>query len=594
MVPKANCGLAVFPAGVLPPTGSRAPDAHHVSKKTGFLLPQSTQCLDGNMRSTQFQTTKPSGLRMPSPSLEFFWSASNSSSQKATQPMNTLDSFIPSLQKLNASNKSRDPRLLHAPGKILKMENNATFSGNAREVHDQYLVVDDDNKKSGEPPDPQSHCLLIEQASELNHGSLLDDYSMLAESTPAEESQGVHGLEVALNVTPVKNDDPGCNLNCSNVLITQGPGAIQDGGANVHDIVEKPQAKCGTLQVPPVENHKYYIDAQFRADLPLAKAKIIRLRKLKLKFLQTNLSKETQRIKMNGDILFGERRSLGEFHIGDLGSTMDVSLKNQGSAGSVLKSCHTVSLFKYAKQANELAATVDKMTNELCVEDAKVESLEENLFEGSSNSRLSNSAKDSHFLKVVADDGQSGRLPEPQTPSLVVDHGFEENHGLYLNDHLLLGKSTSSEELQEEKVLANVQVAKDQSDVDRSELKSSIVVIQVPLSMQDSGVDVEGMAEHELVEDAPSGSVDSETSNEYDKSSIDTLGTDMVFCGQASSESDSVLMTRDNQTLMSNTGNRFCMSEESVFLVQKETQANETNIVDIGVDKMNTIMPDDI
>ena len=24
------------------------------------------------------------------------------------------------------------------------------------EVHDQYLVVDDDNKKSGEPPDPQS------------------------------------------------------------------------------------------------------------------------------------------------------------------------------------------------------------------------------------------------------------------------------------------------------------------------------------------------------------------------------------------------------------------------------------------------------
>ena len=113
--------------------------------------------------------------------------------------------------------------------------------------------------------------------------------------------------------------------------------------------------------------------------------------------------------------------------------------------------------------------------------------------------------------------------------------------------------------------------------------------------MQDSGVDVEGMAEHELVEDAPSGSVDSETSNEYDKSSIDTLGIDMVFCGQASSESDSVLMMRDNQTFdVSNTGNRFCMSEESVFLVQKETQANETNIVDIGVDKMSTIMPDDI
>ncbi|GFZ17940.1 hypothetical protein Acr_26g0012090 [Actinidia rufa] len=392
MVPKANCGLAVFPAGVLPPTGSRAPDAHHVSKKTGFLLPQSTQCLDGNLRSTQFQTTKPSGLRMPSPSLEFF----------------------------------------------------------GQEVHDQYLVVDDDNKKSGEPPDPQSHCLLIEQASELNHGSLLDDYSMLAESTPAEESQGVHGLEVALNVTySSKNDDPGCNLNCSNVLITQEE-AIGASGLKNNILAEKAETKVSS-------------------DKPL---------------------EETQRIKMNGDICLGR---------GDLlvNSTLEI-----------LEALWTLLLM------------MDNLVD----------------------------------------------YQEPQTPSLVVDRGFEENHGLYLNDHLLLGKNTSSEELQEEKVLANVQVAKDQSDVDKSELKSSIACNSRRVHHQ--------------------ASVDSETSNEYDKSSIDTLGTDMVFCGQASSESDSVLMMRDNQTFdVSNTGNRFCMSEESVFLVQKETQANETNIVDIGVDK---------
>ncbi|XP_057483482.1 uncharacterized protein LOC130770156 isoform X2 [Actinidia eriantha] len=786
MVPKANCGLAVFPAGVLPPTGSRAPDAHHASKKTGFLLPQSTQCIDGNIRSTQFQTTKPSGLRMPSPSLGFFGqsktSASISSSQKATQPRNTLESYIPSLQRLNASNKLRDPRLLHAPGKILKLENNATFSGNVRvscsstecfvpcassdvshenrrfklegnnvhkveamipyyskrsdstkenqevdggkgfqecgephkvedikslefqnkenvpnvtsniyksggsenlssngpphespeqayecaaevdqlrdklqvedvqvhflgtaslseccdnklhtsEVHDQYLVVHDDNKKSGEPLDPQCHCLLIEQTSELNHGSLLHDYLMLSKSTPAEESHGVHGLEIALNVIPVKDDDPGCNLNCSNVLITQGPGVIQDGGADVQDIVEQPQAKKALFTsadiVPVVENHKYYIDTQFRVDLSLGKSRdhttgtvttcnpmalcsLIKEEDIGAKGLKKNILaekaetkvssdkplEETQRIKMNGGILFGERRSLGEFHTGDLGSTVDVSLKNQGSAGSELKSCQTASLFKYAKQAKEVAATVDKMRNELCVGDAKVEFLDENLLEGSSSSILSNSAMDSHCLKVVADDGQSGGLPEPQTLSLVVDHVFQEKHGLYLNDHLLLGKSTSSEKLQEEKVLANVQVAHDQSDVDRSESKSSIVVIQVPLSMQDSGVDIESMAEHEHVEDVPLGSVDTETSNEYDKSSIDTLRHDMVFFGQASSESDSVLMMRDNQTFgVSNTGNKFCMSEESVFLDQKEIQANETNIVDIGIDTMNTITPDDI
>ncbi|PSR86626.1 Serine-rich adhesin for platelets like [Actinidia chinensis var. chinensis] len=801
---------------------------------------------------------------MPSPSLGFFGqsktSASNSSSQKATQARNTLESYIPSLQRLNASNKSHDPRLLHAPGKIPKMENNATFSGNVRvsgsstecsvpcassdvshenrrfklegnnmqkveamipcyskrsdsmkenqevdagkgfqecgepykvedikslefqnkenvpnvtsniykssgsenlcsngpphespeqayecaaevdqlrdklqvedvqvhfmgtassseccdnklctsEVHDQYLVVDDDNKKTGEPPDPQNHCLLIEQTSELNHGSLLDDYLMFSKSTPAEESHGVHGLEIALNVIPAKDDDPVCNLNCSNVLITQGPGVIQDGGADVQDIVEKPQAKkalstsadivpavenhntpaeeshgvhgleialnvipakdddpvrnlnCsnvlitqgpGAIQdggadvqdivekpqakkalstsadiVPAVENHKYYIDTQFRVDLSLTKSRdhttgtvttcnpmalcsLIKEEAIGANGLKNNILaekaetkvssdkpiEETQRIRMNGGILFGEKRSLGEFHTGDLGSTVDVSLKNQGSAGSELKSCQTASLFKYAKQAKEVAATVDKMTNELCVGDAKVESLVENLLEGSSNSILSNSAIDSHCLKVVADDGQSVGLPEPQTPSLVVDHVFQEKHCMYLNDHLLVGKSTSSEELQEEKVLANVQVAHDQSDDDRSESKSSIGVIQVPLSMQDSGVDIEGMAVQELVEDAPSGSADTATSNEYDKSSIDTLRNDMVFFGQASSESDSVLMMRDNQTFgVSNTCNRLCMSEEPVFLVQKEIQANETNVVDVGIDKMTTITPDGI
>ncbi|GFS45785.1 hypothetical protein Acr_28g0012360 [Actinidia rufa] len=371
---------------------------------------------------------------------------------------------------------------------------------------------------------------------------------MLSKSTPAEESQGVHGLEIALNVIPVKDNDPGCNLNCSNVLITQGPGAIQDGGADVQDIVEEPQANAALFTsadiVPAVE--KYYIDTQFRVDLSLAKSR------------DHMTGTETQRIKMNGSIFFGERRSLGEFHTGDLGSTVDVSLKNQGSAGSKLKSVQTASLFKYAKQAKEVG-----MRNELFVGDAKVESLDENLLEGSNNSILSNSAMDSHCIKVVADDGQSGGLPEPQTPSLVGDHVILEKH--------------------------------DQSDIDKSESKRSVAVIQIPLSMQGSGVDIEGMAEHELVEDAPLGSVYTESSNEYDKSSIDTLGNDMAFFGQDSSESDSVLMMRDNQTFgVSNTGNRFCMSDESVFLVQKEIQANETNIVDIGIENMNAIMPDDI
>ncbi|KAI7983971.1 hypothetical protein LOK49_LG15G01543 [Camellia lanceoleosa] len=135
LVTKANCGLEVFPAAVLPPTGSRAPDAHDLYRKTG-VVPQNTHYIGGNMRDTQFQTIKPSGLRMPSPSLGFFCqpksSASNSSSQKATQPSNIPKSYIPGLQRFNGSNYTHDPRLLHAPEKMPKMDNNATVSGNSR------------------------------------------------------------------------------------------------------------------------------------------------------------------------------------------------------------------------------------------------------------------------------------------------------------------------------------------------------------------------------------------------------------------------------------------------------------------------------
>ncbi|GFZ20536.1 hypothetical protein Acr_28g0012410 [Actinidia rufa] len=310
------------------------------------------------------------------------------------------------------------------------------------EVHDQYLVVDDDNKKSGGPPDPQSHSLLIEQIFEFYHGSLLHDYLMLSKSTPAEESHGVHGLEIALNVIPVKDDDPGCNLNCLNVLITQGPGAIQNKGADFGvdlSLAKSRDHTTGTVTTcKPMALCSLIKDEDIGAN---GLKKNILAEKAETKVSSGKHLEETKRTKMRGGILFWERRSFGEFHTGDIGSTVDVSLKNQGSSGSELKSCQTASLFKYAKQAKEVAATGDKMTNELCVRDAKVESLDENLLEGSSNSILSNSAMDSHCLKVVADDGKSGGLLEPQTPSLVVDHVFQEKHGLYLNDHLLLGKS---------------------------------------------------------------------------------------------------------------------------------------------------------
>ncbi|KAL7000732.1 hypothetical protein U1Q18_001885 [Sarracenia purpurea var. burkii] len=117
-------------------TWAKIVDAHDLSKKIGSLLSHDTHFINGNMQCKQLQIIKPSGLRMPSPSLGFFVqpksSASNSSSPKAAQPSNIPRSSIPSLQRHKALNSTINPRWrLHAPAKMQKMDNNPTVSGDS-------------------------------------------------------------------------------------------------------------------------------------------------------------------------------------------------------------------------------------------------------------------------------------------------------------------------------------------------------------------------------------------------------------------------------------------------------------------------------
>ncbi|KAH7837452.1 hypothetical protein Vadar_014035 [Vaccinium darrowii] len=520
------------------------------------------------------------------------------------------------------------------------------------EIHDQYMEFDDDSQRSGEPLKPRSGCLLVEQASELNHGFPSHDYSLLSEGTPAEECHGVYGLQVALKDVPEKGDDCGRILNRCNVLITQNLGATQAGGVDVHEMLEQPQVKAtlsisagmvpkdenrecdgATLSisagmVPKDENRECDGDTQFEPDLSSMKSRdhlvvdvtnsdsiVCSLSKeedkgangLKNNILEekseTEISSENRhedngRTNMNAVILFMESRSLDEFHHADLGNSTDVSLINQNSSGG-LERCRSASL-EYTEQANEDAAGMDKSS-----EDTELQSLDGNPFLGSSYSSHSNSAMDSQSVMAVADvDGQSSELPkvEQEMPSLVGHNSFQYHHGLRLNDYLLHGKSSSSDESQEEKVIANVLIVGEQNDGDSSESKSFSVEIQEPLSTQDSDVDTVGMAEHQLVEHGPSSYVDNETSTVAVKHSVDTiLWNEMVHSGQAtSSESDlAVIMGDDDKSHQAvgviATDKASCLTEEPAFTDDKiQSLANETDVVNPGVEKINAVLLDDI
>ncbi|XP_052185738.1 uncharacterized protein LOC127797167 [Diospyros lotus] len=854
-VMEVDCSLEVLPASGQAIVSHAPPDGYG---KTGNLIPQNTHCVAGNMQYTQFQTTKPSGLRMPSPSLGFFSQpksrASSSSVQKPSQPSNIPGSCGPNLQRVKVPNYKLDPRLLHARQKMPKIDNNATVDENARisglstecsvscdnshashesgklklegnsvkkvelmsqcypvssrmmeekqevhnvtdghkvlqecgehdtadqrysegsdsdfqmnvhrlmqsgssdqfkdstndatishpktigskitvldnsitsqisqivcvgtvditrqkllkdkkydysvaceviskphskydavsighglailhdssiniadrlnsssfpsesadqvnevaagvdqftdqlhvedikvnssdgtflvkdidnmnntsEVNNQYLVVEK-NTKSRDHPEPQSDCLLVEQTSKLNNGFLLDRLPLGRQSA---------GLEVSLNVIPEKGDDYGTEINCSKVLVTQFEGGIQDCGVDVHEIVVQPRMEAALStsvhMVPPVKNKKCNIDTQFSSGLFLQersdhtagavttfssmeyslsrKEEDMRAKGLKNRLLPdesgTEVSSESpdeenNRTMMNGGILFEERRSHDKFCTGDPVNAVGVNFINQGSAGIKLKN----HLLENSEQVNKEEAGTHKIPNDLCVGDEKAQSLDGNLFVGNSNNRL-NSAVDNQFIMVPDLNGQSGGQSHITSHSIVADHNTKDNHGLHLNNCISFGKCPTSEECQEEKLLANFPVVKEES-----ESKSSRVAIQVPLTVQDSGVHVESASEHGHMEGAHSGSVNSDTLADHGNSAAKIFGNGTVVSYEAtSSHSDMPSMMREDQTSgVTIYYKEICLNEESGPLVRIQTSANETKIVELGVDKGR--MVDDI
>ncbi|KAK7257744.1 hypothetical protein RIF29_31946 [Crotalaria pallida] len=104
---------------------TRPPSRQHqpgigANKISEVCLPQGVSHAGEKKQQTQFQSAKPSGLRMPSPSLGFFSqtkaSSSDSQLKKSTKPSKPAECNISKLRKLE-TNSVDDARLPHAPMK---------------------------------------------------------------------------------------------------------------------------------------------------------------------------------------------------------------------------------------------------------------------------------------------------------------------------------------------------------------------------------------------------------------------------------------------------------------------------------------------
>lgn len=124
IVKKTKNTLKIDTAPPLPTSANVLNNHDGESRKVQISLPS-----DGSMQYAQMQTAKPSGLRMPSPSLAFFnqskASTSHGSLLRINQACNVPESNIPNFRKFDASNATHE-RPIPAPAKVPDMANGVT------------------------------------------------------------------------------------------------------------------------------------------------------------------------------------------------------------------------------------------------------------------------------------------------------------------------------------------------------------------------------------------------------------------------------------------------------------------------------------
>ncbi|POO01553.1 hypothetical protein TorRG33x02_028600 [Trema orientale] len=132
---EVNNDLGVIPNPSLPPTGFSSNVHDGESSKTAVPLPKSACRTGVNIQPTQLKTAKPSGLRMPSPSLGFFGQSKapplHSPVKMTSQACNVPDSNISNLRKFGGPpNPVLELRPPLAPGSLPEINRDGSFTGN--------------------------------------------------------------------------------------------------------------------------------------------------------------------------------------------------------------------------------------------------------------------------------------------------------------------------------------------------------------------------------------------------------------------------------------------------------------------------------
>ncbi|XP_021639487.2 probable GPI-anchored adhesin-like protein PGA55 isoform X2 [Hevea brasiliensis] len=570
-VSQSNDSSEVVPDSVVPSVAHPAKGHDSNTNKIAVSFSQ-IDCFNGrNMQSTQPQPAKPSGLRMPSPSLGFFGqskpSGLRSLLQRSTQSCNLPESNIPNLSKTGVLNPTyqRPPR----PSRNIPSSSNGAYSvvstinaascGKIKsntELNNMQKVAlkvqlnsesfDTTNCKQQlhekcDDADPQSldlaePCKILKISSMELKAEQSNNNKLPFQSGPCEELEQDNDRSV-INVCLRTRDATGSGLGSSLSLPMEVEGPVAD-NTIVNQNVENGEYS------PSIKEHSFCSESQsagVKSNWDGAALKVHEDKKQSPQ--QAELMKpdncqgdsisnvESQRLN---DILFEDSRSSEDLNKHDSSNAVDASLEVQECGATANCQSHSTDI----EPAKDGTIGMDYLNRELHVGDAQMLYVDGNLLDESSKSSVSTSTVDNSNLTIIDDPSSiSKEQAELPNPCLVRESLFQDNCGPPFIGCLLHEKGY--EEAREKDALLSVKSDELRTSACEGELGSSNVLFSISPINHDSGLDGAEKVEFLHMENDLTASVDSEPvvenfrhdieSDEANASTVERMDKSRIF-----------------------------------------------------------------
>ncbi|XP_024031796.1 uncharacterized protein LOC21394483 [Morus notabilis] len=529
---EANGDLEVILNPPLPSTRLAPKVQDDVSSKTAIPLPQTACHTSVSMQRTQLQMAKPSGLRMPSPSLGFFGQSKapplQNPSRRNSQPSNLSMSDTSNLRNLGSPITVFESRAPLAPRSLPEVIKDGARTGNIKAscatsgcsvpsainpaLHE---IVESDSRVSNmQKMEQKVQCndnvsKAIKGQKEFDSTFVSIDHQILGQTGQCT-SKSTSQIE---DLMQQRNDDDFLQTGTlqqvdkydTNMKVVDD-SAMSTKGSEIEENPDLTSHSSSASEVTAFSVKSNINDHLFAEDKPSYLSIEDHGVSSKINVGKCNVSESCGEQAEMMDALSCEAGPISSSEMLQ-NNVANISSEVQNNSVTEIEKSDAPSPLRSIEQKNDGTNSLQKVGAQLNLEDAGVQSPDANTTVESSKSYISTLITNQHEV-VVSDAVEKPEYLEFSKCLLTTEHALRDQVMLQVDDCLLGGKSFFPEE---SKLENNIQSDEPKgTDACESEFKRSSSPCLILVSMQDCGSDTAKLVERKNLEDILLVSVDSE------------------------------------------------------------------------------------